>query len=155
MAKQVTVNGSEYTLDQQGDNPPWGEELSDLLQALVDVAAQVINTGDVPTTSFIIADNTGSPTSITGLLFDPATVRSSVIEYSVYRSNIGNEASECGTMLVTYKSTAGTWELARYAVGDAGVTFTITNAGQVQYTSTDLSGTTAGTMKFRARSFLQ
>jgi hypothetical protein len=156
LAKNVTINGTTYNLPQQGDSPPWGESLSDLIEALVSVANNTISTGDILTTSFAVANNITSQTNVTGLLFDPAAVRSAVIEYSIYRATSDTELSEGGVMLVTYKSGAGTWEVAQYSVGDAGITFTCSNSGQFKYTSTNLSGTSyTGLLKFKARAMTQ
>lgn len=156
MAKNLTINGTTFNLPQQGDSPPWGNDLSDLIEALVSVANNSVSTGDILTTSFAIANNTTAQTNVTGLLFDPASVRSAIIEYSVYRTTSSTELSESGVMLVTYKSTAGTWEVAQYSVGDAGVTFTAANSGQFKYVSTNLSGTSySGLLKFRARAMTQ
>lgn len=156
MAKQVTVNGNPYILNQQGDNPPFGEQQSELIEALVNVANNTVGTGDILTTSFNVANNVTSPTNVTGLQFDTATIRSAIIEYSIYRSTSTEEVSECGTMLVTYKSLAASWEVARYSVGDAGIFFTLDATGQAQYTSSNMSGTGyAGLLKFKARAFTQ
>lgn len=156
MSKKVVVNGNTYTLNQQGDNPPHGEQLSELLEALVDVSNSVVGTGDILQTSFSLSNDVVDETVVTGLQFDPALVRSAIVEYSIYRSTSSDEASECGTMLVTYKSIASTWEVARYSVGDAGITFTFDNVGQGKYISTNMSGTGhTGTLRFRARAFIQ
>lgn len=156
MSKTVTVNGTNFTLNQQGDNPPWGENLSDLIEALVEVANSVAGPNDILTTSFDLANNISSATNVTGLQFSTAAVRSAIINYSLYRSSSTNELSECGVMLITYKSTANTWELAQYSVGDAGVTFTITSTGQIRYQSTDIGSTSySGKLKFNAKAFAQ
>ena len=156
MSKQVTISGTTYTLNQQGDSPPWGEDLSSLLEALVEVANSVVGTGDILTTSFSVANNISSATNITGLVFDPAQIRSAIISYSVYRSTNSTELSEAGQIMVTYKSTANSWELARYSVGDAGLTFTMLPSGQMQFTSTNMSGTGySGLLKFNAKAFTQ
>jgi hypothetical protein len=65
-----------------------------------------------------------------------------------------------GTLQIVYKNggTVGSkWSVARVAFGDeAGVVFTMTDAGQGQYTSTDLSGTGyAGELRFQAAAILQ
>ncbi len=156
MAITVTISGTTYSLPQQGESPPWGDELSDLLQALISVANNTSGTGDILLTSFNLANNVASPTNVTGMTFDTSTVRSAIIQYSIYRSTNSNETSECGNMYVTYSSTAGTWELAQNYAGSSGVIFTITNAGQIQYVSSNLSGTGyVGKLKFLAKAFLQ
>lgn len=156
MATQVTINGTTYSIPSQGDSPPWGDDLHDLLAALVDVANTTVGPGDILTTSFNVANNQSSATNVTGLSFDTSTVRSAIIQYSLYRTSSTTEMSEVGHMYVTYKTTAGTWELAQSYAGSSGVTFSITNGGQVQYTSTNFSGVSySGKMKFSAKAYLQ
>lgn len=156
MAKTVTINGQNYTLSQQGDNPAWGEQLSSLLQALIDVSNNISNTGDISLTSFTVANNVSSATDVTSLQFDVGVVRAATISYSVYRSTTLSELAECGQIYVVYKSTAATWELVQTNAGSGGITFTITSGGQVQYTSTNMSGSSySGLMKFSARAFTQ
>jgi hypothetical protein len=156
MAISVTINGTTYSLPTQSTNPPWGEDLSSIIEALVEVANDSFGPADILTTNFNIANNQGSVANVSGLSFSTSEVRSAIISYSVYRSTNSAESSECGQIYITYKSTAGTWELAQNYAGSSGVTFTITNAGQVQYTSTNMAGTGySGKLKFNARAFLQ
>lgn len=107
-------------------------------------------------TSFTIANNQSSAANVTGLAFAPVSIGGFTVEYRIYRNTTSTgatELSEYGTLMGTYSPVAGTWELTQNNVGNAGVTFTITNGGQVQYTSTDITGTPdASTMKFKARS---
>lgn len=156
MSEIVTIQGTDYTLNNQGDNPPFGEQQSELIRALVDVANASASGTDILPTSFTLTNNTAVAANVTGLSFDTSQVRSAFINYSIYISTSLNEYSEAGQLFVTYKSTAATWELARFAVGDAFVTFTITNSGQVQYVSSNVSGTSySGKLKFSARTFTQ
>lgn len=156
MAISVVINGTTYSIPQQGENPPWGEDLSDVLNAIVTVLNSSVGSADILTTSFTVANNQSSAANVTGLSFDTTEVRSAIISYSIYRSTSLSELSECGHIFATYKSTANSWEFTPVGTGDAGVTFSITSAGQVQYTSTNLSGTSyVGKLKFSAKAFLQ
>jgi hypothetical protein len=116
-----------------------------LRQAGVDLGD--FNGGDtsIPPTDFTITNNQSTPANVTGCLFDGSQVRGARISYCVYRNTTGGgatELSERGDIFITYKTVAGTWEIAiAGAVGNAGVTFSITNGGQVQYTSTNITGT--------------
>lgn len=156
MSTAVTINGETYNIPSMGENPPWGEELHDLLNALVTSVNSLQGSADIALTSFTIANNQSSVANVTGASWDTSQVRSSIMTYSVYRSTASNEVSESGQIYITYKSTAGTWELAQNKVGESSVVFTITNAGQLQYTSSNLAGASySGKMKFKAVSFLQ
>lgn len=156
MAITISINGSDYSLPSQGDSAPWGEDLTNIIQALADVANNVQGDGDILTTSFNVANNQSSASNVNGLSFNTSLVRSAIIQYSIYRTSTTTEMSESGHIYVTYKSTAGTWEIAQSYAGSSGVTFTVTNAGQIQYISTNFSGTSySGKMKFNAKAFLQ
>lgn len=157
MATTFIIGGTSYSFPVQGENPPYGENVTDTIAALVAVVNTLSGTGDILTTSFTIANNVSSAANVTGLNFDPSVVRGAIVDYSIYRSSSNpNELSETGTMYLAYKSTAATWELAQTYGGSSGVTFTITNGGQVKYTSSEIgSGSYVGRMVFKARSFSQ
>lgn len=156
MSVQLTIGGVVYDFPVEGTDPSWGENVTDAVTAIVDVLNNLGGTGDILTTSFNTANNVSSPTNVTALSFDTSQIRSAVITYSSYRKTSLSELSETGIILITYKSIAATWELAQYSVGDSGMVFTITNAGQVQYTSSNLSGTSyVGKLKFSAKVSLQ
>lgn len=83
--KSVTLGNETYQIPQSGCNPPWGEELSDLLDALVEVANLTSGIADITETSATIL-NTSGEKDITGLAFDPAKVRSAEISYNISRT---------------------------------------------------------------------
>lgn len=157
MATTFTINGTTYNFPTQGDDPPWGDEVVQLITAMVNTLNTLSGTGDILTTNFTVGNNVSSSTNVTGLNFDPTVVRSALISYSIYRSsNTPTELSESGMIYVTYKSTAGTWEIAQNYAGNSGMNFTMTNGGQIQYTSTNIgSGAYVGKMKFSAKAFTQ
>lgn len=156
MSVSVVINGSTYKVASQGESPPWGSDQQDLLLALVQVAQSTVGPSDILTTSFNLANNQSSATNITGASFDISTVRGFILSYSIYRSTNSTEVSETGQIFGAYSSTAGTWEIAQQYAGSSGITFTITNGGQIQYQSTNLSGSSySGKIKFYAKSFLQ
>jgi hypothetical protein len=106
-------------------------------------------------TPFTIANNQITPANVTGLLFNPAVSRSFKVEYQIYRNTTGGGATELaerGILQGVYLTVAGTWEMSPGpAASNAGITFSITNAGQVQYTSSNISGTPASSvMRFVA-----
>ena len=156
MPTPVILQGTSYNLATQSDSPPWGSDQNALIQALVTIANSTTGSSDILTTSFNLTNNQIAAANIVGLSFDTSQVRSAVIPYSIYISTATNEFSECGTIYITYKSTANTWELAQNYVGSSGLVFTVTPSGQVQYTSTNVSGASyVGKLKFKASAFLQ
>lgn len=162
MSKTLTVNNTPYEYPTPGDEPGWGEDATGWAEEVTDVLNDVLGSDDILETTFTIDNNISTPTNVTGLLFSTATVRAAEIDYSVYRrtdsSTSGN--AESGKMTLIYDNDAAPgskWSLVTYGIaGNAGVNFTITDAGQVQYESTNITGTNySGTMKFRAKALGQ
>lgn len=155
MSKNLTVNNNTYAYPEPGDEPGWGAGTTGWAEEVTDVLATIQGPDDIPETTFIIANNMSSATDITGLTFNPITVRSAVVDYSIYRSTSLTELAEKGRLDLIYKNNGpvnNKWTIGRVFFGDdAGVIFTITDAGQMQYTSSNLSGTGyVGEIKFEA-----
>ena len=78
-----------------------------------------------------------------------------MIDYSIYRQTdtASSALAQAGQLRGVYNSQAGTFYIADDFIGqNAGVTFSITIAGQIQYTSTDIAGLNyAGTLKYNVR----
>lgn len=105
-------------------------------------------TGDINLTSFSAANNVGAPADVTGLLFANANVRSFEALVSVY-VNATSPLYEAFTLRGIQRGSD--WMMSQVSVGDAsGFVFSITNAGQIQYTDNNYTGFTAATVKFRA-----
>lgn len=160
MPQNLVVNNNTFAYPIPGDEPGWGEGATDWAVEVTGVLDSLQGSNDIPQTSFTVANNTSSVADVVGLLFNPAQVRSAVVEYSIYRKTDSNELAEKGTLEIIYKNggTIGSkWTLGRVFFGDdGGMLFTMTDAGQVQYTSTNLAGTNyTGTMHFSARVTLQ
>lgn len=108
----------------------------------------VASAGDIDETSFTAANNQVAAANVTGLAFANATVRS-------FEALVSVTIIATGSLYESFKlygvQRGADWALASSAVGDvSGITFSITTAGQVQYTSTNVAGFTSSTMKFRA-----
>jgi len=156
MSTQVTINNATYDLPTQGDAAPWGEDLTAVIQALITVAGTVTGTGDITPKSFSLTNNQSSAANITNFSFDTASVRSAICRYSIYISTTLEEHCETGHLYLSYKSTANSWDIVQTGGGTSGVVFSITSAGQVQYTSTNITGSSyVGKLKFDAKAFTQ
>lgn len=99
--------------------------------------------GDISETTFAFDNNISVAADVTGLSFAAATVRIFKVHLSVERGTTFEAFELLGIQL------NGSFSMAQEAVGDdCGLAFTITTAGQVQYTSTD--NVNGGNVKFRA-----
>ena len=104
--------------------------------------------GDINESSFSGANNVVAATDITGFAFANGTVRSFKALVSVY---VVATASlfEAFELIAVQKGSS--WDLAITGTGDdSQVVFSITNAGQIQYTSGNYAGFSSMTVKFRA-----
>lgn len=158
MPKTLTVNNTPYDYPTAGDEPGWGGEATGWAEEVTNVLNNLLGPDDILETSFSIANNQSSAADVTGLAFNAGSVRSAVVTYAVYRISDSNPSgnAETGEMHIVYDDSAG-WLLGLGGiVGDAGINFTITAAGQVQYTSTDIGSLNyVGTMKFKATALQQ
>ena len=114
----------------------------------LDAKASKKVTGDLDYTSFTLANNQAAPADITGFAFSNASVRAFKAIASVY---IDATADLFEMFEILAIQRGADWALTTTATGDvSGVTFSITNAGQVQYTSANYTGFSTGYIKFRA-----
>lgn len=155
MAINLTVNNNTFPYPEPGDEPGWGEGATGWAEEVTTVLNNLSGTDDILETTFNVANNVSSSQDIVGLTFNPSTVRSAVIDYSIYRSTSSTELAEKGKLELIYKNGATPttkWTIGRVFFGDdGGVEFTMTDAGQIQYTSSNLAGTSySGVMHFEA-----
>lgn len=157
----LTVANNVYAYPDPGTDPGWGESATAWAQAVTDVLNTLLAPGDILETSFAIANNVSVDTNINGLAFDNSTIRAANIAYSVYRASTANPSGnvESGTIYLTFDNSASPgnkWIVAVQNSGNAGVTFTCTDSGQVQYKSSDIDSTGySGQMRFSARTLSQ
>ncbi len=111
--------------------------------------------GYIVETNFALANNTGSPANVTGLIFDKILYKSAIIQAEIRRKTSTTEYVSSGFIKVLYKDAGTLWEIIDELGGDDdGVTLTITTAGQVQYVSDNMGGSGyVGTIKFKAITF--
>lgn len=102
--KTITIGSNTYQLPKLGASPPWGEELSDLIEAMADAINTTSGAADITETSSNIVNSSGAK-EILGLAFDPTKVRSAEISYNITRSinkAISSIPTGSGTIQITY-----------------------------------------------------
>lgn len=162
MAIDLTVNNTTFPYPEPGDEPGWGEAATDWATEVTEVLSSIAGPGDILPSSFSIANNVSSATNITNLAFDTGTVRQATISYAVYRKTDTNTNgfAETGIINLVFDNNASSgnkWLLSQgNMVGNAGVAFSITDAGQVRYTSTNITGANySGKLSFKATTLVQ
>ncbi len=164
MPTELIVNNIPFEYPIPGDSPGWGQPATDWATEVTLVLNELFGSTDILQTTFSIANDQSSSLDVEKMYFNPGLVRSALVEYSIYRTSTATPTghSESGIINVTYDNLAGTgskWSLISYGInGDSGVTFTITDLGQVQYQSTmlaDSDNSYSGIIHFRAKTLNQ
>lgn len=107
---------------------------------------------------FQIVNDTFVETDVDGLAFTSSTVSQAVVDFLIQRVTTGGGATELitsGTFHAVFKPASNLWDIVYMGTpgpSASGVTFTITATGQVQYTSTYITGTESiSKLTYRAR----
>lgn len=152
MSRVLTINGSDFNFPEQGEDPQWGTEITDWAEEVTDVLNSITSVDDILLTSFSLTNNQSTFADINGLTFSKTSVRSARITLDIYITTSTEELQESVDMILGYKNTADEFRLSILSSGDSsGVTFNITSNGQMQYKTTNISGTGySGTIKFKA-----
>jgi hypothetical protein len=160
MSVIVTVSGIEFTIPETGERAVegasnWGDDTTEWIVTISDAMSGLVGPGDIALkTNINLVNNQAVAANVFGMKFENTVTRSAVLECSIYRVTSLEELSEITTLYVTYYSNSNTWAISNAGAGTSGINFTITPAGQVQYTSTNMSGTGySGKLAFRARSY--
>lgn len=158
MSKKLNVGGTVYEYPDQGTNPDWGEEAADWAEAVTEALNSLSSQDDVLRTTFTIQNNITEPLPVGGLSFFTGRVRTAFVDYTISRKATTPtpiELVESGQMILTYHDTTNEWSVVQDHVGLAGVLFTVTPGGQVEYTSTDLEGQDYSQMVFSAKAYIR
>ena len=155
----ITIQGTTYKIPKAGTNPSWGVELNDYLKALGDALGTIVIPGDIQATTAVVSNNQSVAANVIGLSFDPSSVRSAFVDYSIFRSTVSGTKKEAGQITLIYDAGAAPgskWSFTRESIDDAGVVFDITDLGQFTYKSDNMIGASySGTADFRARVLIQ
>lgn len=106
--------------------------------------------GAIARTVFTIANNTG-PSNVTGLLLSSVDTLAANASFHLRRKTSAGKLAAQGVLRLFYRTDDSTWDIQTEIFGDdCGVVFTVTAAGQVQYTSDNMAGTSyVGTLTFK------
>ena len=96
--------------------------------------------------SFTLLNDQSMAAPIDGMIFNFRGVSQAIVEYLVQRITTGTGATdlvESGILIFTYNPIDEAWSLDvvhEETPDDAGIEFSITDAGQVEYTTTSITG---------------
>lgn len=148
MSITVIVNNIPFEIPVEGQPAPWGEGLTDYFTEVAKVLNSLKGANDILETGATIQNNVTTFTDIPDFKFNAATVRSFSVQGSVSRTTGSVKVYE--SFVLSGLRTDTDWILQLEGFGDSGIELDITAAGQVQYKSSNISGTGyTGLMKFR------
>jgi hypothetical protein len=88
-----------------------------------------------------LTNNQGVGADVTGLVFNKLVVKGASIAFCIERTTLSAQRYIVGTILVMHRGFSDAWSITWTSSGDEDDTlFSITAAGQVQYTTENLSG---------------
>lgn len=156
----INIQGTIIDFPDSGSSPNWAQSVIEFAQAVESALSGLAGPFDVaPQSLNIDSYNPGTNINITNLSFPTSDVRSASIKYAVYRSTNSTNAYESGNIEVVYNPNGpinNKWEIARDYIGNGSITFSITDNGQVRFSTTTLAGLNhTGVITFTAQAILQ
>lgn len=165
MAIKLIIQGTPIELPESGASPNWAPGVIEAIQALTAAINGVAGTYDVPPqVQNIDANNPSINVDVNNVVFPFEEVRGATIFYTVYRKTDnsgppdGVELAEAGTLQIVFNNSNpvnSKWEIQREFVGDGRISFSITDIGQVRFTTEEVTGINhTGLLSFRAIAIL-
>lgn len=157
MSVQIVVGGEIIEFPSSGAQANWSPALIQFAEATAGVLAGVAGSYDVSPQIYSIVSDVNTNVNVPLLTFPIANVRSAMIRYAIYRVSDTTTEAETGVVEIVYNNATSSWQISREATGtDNGLTFSVTNVGQVQFSTTAIGGTyTSGTLSYAATAILQ
>ena len=163
MASDVKLGQDTFTLPDAGDNAGWGADTADWMRAINDKVDGLQGANDIALTTASVLNNQDTFAPVIGFKFTNSAVLTFNAPYLVVRTIDDTQNApttltkvESGTLHGTFAN--GTWTLIQNDIQqDAGIVFTITNDGQIQYKTDDYQDgdnqtvNHAGLIKFQAK----
>lgn len=160
MSVKINIAGTIIDFPESGNSPNWSPAVIEFAQTVESALAGTIGPFDVPPQVLTIdAYNPGVNVDMPNFAFPTSDVRAVSIVYSVYRNTTLTTVVESGNLQMVYNPAGpvnNKWDVARDFVGDAQISFNVTDLGQVQFTTTTLSGSNhVGALSYQAKALLQ
>jgi hypothetical protein len=158
----ITIAGTPVEFPNSAASPNWAPEVIRFAQLVESALQGLVGPFDI-LPQFYTLTSAHNPSSgavvISTFAFPTSGVRSFVALYDTYRQTDSLKVVESGTIYGNYNPDAtigNKWQFAVEKAGDASVTFTISDTGQVSFQTTTISGINhVGRINFRAWAFSQ
>lgn len=158
MSIPITVNGTIVNFPSSGDSPNWAPAVIQFAELVSQALAFSVGAFDIPPQTFVMTANVNNNVSLPNLSFPTTQVSGAIIEYSVLRSTNTTVVSQTGEIIINYNSSFPTgqkWEINDEHIGMGQTIFTITDTGQVQFSTTLITGINySGIITYQAKAIL-
>jgi len=157
---EITIQGTPVEFPDTAAAPEWSEAVIQFAQLVETALATIIGAFDVAPQSIVIdAYNPGTDVDIPNLSFPTSTVRAAFIRYATFRETDSTTAYEAGELTIVYNPDGPTdnkWEVGQRLQGNGSVTFSVTDTGQVRFSTSAIAGAShEGTLVYVAQAILQ
>lgn len=159
MSIPVQIGNQIVPIPSVGQDPNWAQGIITAIQALANSLNFTFGPNDITPQGFLMQTNAATNVPITPLRFSSTAVLAAFIPYAVYRATSTNTEAEAGMLtLVCNPSlpTSSKWVVSRTFTGASSVQFTVSDSGQISYTSSLLPGSNfSGMIAFKASTLQQ
>lgn len=160
----VIFNGVTVQIPLAGSSPQWASAIIQAFQLIANALNISAGPFDIPPQNYIMTSNVNTNVPIPNLSFPVSAVSGAVVFYGCTRSSSGVggvNVSQSGILILNYTpglSPGTLWQITdEWAgiTGGAGITFSMTDTGQLEFTTTAITGSTPiGNINFRALAVL-
>lgn len=158
----ISINGITVNFPASGDSPNYAPAIIQAIQLIAQALTISAGPFDIPPQNFVMTSNVNTNVSIPNLEFPVSAVQGSIVFYGCQRSTNSTKVSQSGILILNYdptQSPGNLWqitdEFAASSPSGADITFSVTDVGQLQFSTTSIAGTGhSGTVNFRALAVL-
>lgn len=144
MSFTISIQGTEIEFPSSADSPNWAPAIDQFAQAVEAALSGLAGQFDVPPQVYVIDSfNPVTNQDLPNFAFPVTDVRSIFVRYAVFRNTSTTTAYETGDIEAIYSPAnpnGNKWEISVSRVGDGSINFTITDAGQIQFSTSALGG---------------
>ncbi len=160
MSFTITIQGEVIEMPSSSDSPNWSEAIDQFATAVEGALSGLAGAFDVPPQVYVIDSfNPVTDQALPNFSFPVSDVRSIFIRYAVFRTTSTTTAYETGNIMAIYSPANpinNKWDFSVDRAGDGKITFLITDAGQIQFSTEALGGINhAGKITATAQAVLQ
>ncbi len=158
MSTPILISGTTINFPSSGDSPNWSPAVIQFAQLVAAALQFSFGPFDIPPQTYDLIADVNTNVALPNLSFPTTQVIGAIVSFSVSRVSSSSTVSETGEIIVNYNPTFPTnekWQINTEFIGNANITFSITDVGQVQFSTTTIGGSfVSGTITYQASAIL-